>query len=584
MNRRLSTIFFSVALLLFATAAFASPQTTAMELVQTSIASSLDKIFADLQTWTVKWLALFILLQFTWSNIGLLVSGAEWEKVWSKFLGSLFWFSICIYVFNNGPDFIKSTSNFLLSKATGTTGSTFDPFAPIEKGLEVASQLLVTLDGTKGILGSLNPFPSIMMGLVACVILAVSSLVAFKILMIFIETKIVIALSPLSFSLLGLNAFKDQGLAPFKYLVSLAYRVMILSAVITAMVVFSDSIIATFKTLPEASDPSVWPPIWAAAIGYALLGALTHRADSIAAMLASGTSQITTGDAAAVGAAAAAGAGAGAALGSAAGATGSATASSAAKVPQAMSAIMAKLGGSSGSISNASRNGAGPSPAEAPKRAASLSTASGSTSSGAPMRSSDGGAAGATTSAPGKAESGARSTPSGTADNAPTRSVTAPEPGIASAGNTMATAPSSQGPTTEASAPRPETTSAASVAQEPAALSGADSGNVTGSARSQGGPSGAPIRPATTTAGNSNTAPVRPKTPSDSGATAGIGGANSSPVDQKLDKVMEALAQQGQSPKKTAIDHLATAHDSINKVLQNDAPGAHITMSTHSDH
>ena len=273
---------------------------SAASLLQSSISTSFDTIFSDLQKWALPWLAGFIFLQFTWTNVHLLLDGSDWEKIWAKFLGSLFWFGICFYTFENGSDFIKQISNFLLTKATGFSGVAFDPSYPIDSGLNVASSLLETLDGTQSILGSLNPFPSIMMGLVSCVILAVSALLAFKVFMIFVETKIVIALSPLSFALLGLKAFRDQGLAPFKYLVSLAYRVMIIAAILTAMGKFSTSIIASFKALPAASDPSVWPPIWAAAIGYAILGALALRSDSIAAMLASGSSNMSPGDSAAV--------------------------------------------------------------------------------------------------------------------------------------------------------------------------------------------------------------------------------------------------------------------------------------------
>lgn len=194
-----------------------------------------------------------------------------------------------------------------------------------------------------------------MMGLVSLVILAVSAILAFKILMVFIETKMVIALSPLSFALLGLNAFRDQGLAPFKYLVSMGIRMFLYGAVLAAMGIFSSSIIEAFKALPAASDPSVWPPIWAAAMGYVLLGAVALRVDSIAVMLASGSSQMSTGDAAAVGAVAGAAAG----IAAAAAAPGVGKASGAAKSGGQSMADFMKSMGSSSAITNAGLQGAG---------------------------------------------------------------------------------------------------------------------------------------------------------------------------------------------------------------------------------
>lgn len=339
-------------LLLFCMSAFAADG--AITLLEKGIADALDKIFADLQVWALGVLGGFMLLQFTWTHIHVLLNGAEWERIWSKFLGSLFWFGMCFYIFKEGPPFIKNVASEIMNKATGVTGVSFDPLAPIDKGIDVASQLLETFNGSQSVLGSLNPFPSIMLGLVSIVILAVSALLAFKIFMVFIETKMVIALSPLSFALLGLNAFKDQGLAPLKYLVSMALRMFLYGAVLAAMVVFSESIIATFKALPPSTDPSVWPPIWAAAIGYVLLGAVALRVDSIAAMLASGSSQMSTGDSAAVGAIA--GAAAGAAMAAATG--GASVAAAAAKPVQSMGDFMKSMGGG-GSVSNASSRGMG---------------------------------------------------------------------------------------------------------------------------------------------------------------------------------------------------------------------------------
>ncbi len=340
-----------VVLLSCASAAFA--QDGSIPILQKGLVDSLNQVFTILQNVAIKWLGVFMILQFTWTNWHLLMNDADITKVIAKFAGSIFWFCICIYIFHNGSDFLKNVSNGIMNLATGATGVEFDPIQPIKTGISVASQLLETLDGTQSILESFNIFPAIMMGLVSVVILAVSAVLAFKILMVFIETKMVIALSPLSFALLGLNAFRDQGLAPFKYLVSMGIRMFLYGAVLAAMGIFSSSIIEAFKALPAASDPSVWPPIWAAAMGYVLLGAVALRVDSIAVMLASGSSQMSTGDAAAVGAVAGAAAG----IAAAAAAPGVGKASGAAKSGGQSMADFMKSMGSSSTISNAGLQG-----------------------------------------------------------------------------------------------------------------------------------------------------------------------------------------------------------------------------------
>ena len=224
-----------ILLVLFLILPIASMAAGTADLVQSSLTTALDTVFHDLQSWTLKVLTLLMLVQFLWSNWHLLISGADLEKVFAKLLGMIWWGGFVFYVFENGADFITKTASFLLQKATGVSGAPFNPTYAIDTGVGVASAMLEALDSSQSILSALNPFPSIMMGLVAVVILATCAVIAFKVLMILIETKIVIALSPISFALLGLDALKDQGLAPLKYLIALAYRIMIIAAILVAM-------------------------------------------------------------------------------------------------------------------------------------------------------------------------------------------------------------------------------------------------------------------------------------------------------------------------------------------------------------
>ncbi|MDD4977300.1 MAG: type IV secretion system protein [Gallionella sp.] len=291
-----------IALLLFTSPAFSATQQAATELLMSSMETSLGTVSNTLQGVALRWLCLFMIFQLTWTNITKLITGADLEQVFAKFIGSLMWAGIALYVFEHGGPFISKVAAEFLQIGSGSGAVAFDPTSPLNKGIEVASSLLEQLDKSQGIFQSLNPFPSIMMGLVSVVILGTSALIAFKILMTFIETKIVVALSPISFALLGLDALREQGFAPLKYLISLVYRIMIYAAILITMTAFSAEIIKEFATLPSMSDPSVWPPIWAAALGYVLLFGVAWKADSIAAMLSSGSSQMSTGDAAAVGA------------------------------------------------------------------------------------------------------------------------------------------------------------------------------------------------------------------------------------------------------------------------------------------
>ena len=264
-------------------------------LLSTSLSTALDATFNKLTTVCVTWLGGFILLQMIFTQISNLLNDGDLARAGAKFAGGFFWAMMCYYLFFHAPDFIKSMSNYLMGLASGLSGNPFNPSYPIDVGINSAGNLLNSING-RGIFANLNPFPAIMMGLVSLIILASCAVIAFRIFMILVETKIVIALSPISFSLMGMNALRDQGFVPLKYLIAMAYRVLVLGAVLAAMAAFSAALVSVIANLPPLSSSSVWPPVWVAAIGYSLIGALAWNSNAIASSLASGSSSMTTSD------------------------------------------------------------------------------------------------------------------------------------------------------------------------------------------------------------------------------------------------------------------------------------------------
>ncbi|EUJ10564.1 TrbL/VirB6 plasmid conjugal transfer protein [Methylophilaceae bacterium 11] len=347
--KKIMNYCFSLFITLLSTSALANPtQIGSIDLVTESLKTAIDSIYSNISGWTIGLLSGLMLCQFVWTNFKQIVSGSDIEKVWAKLLGALFWFGICFWIMENGHTFLEGAANFILGKASSVSGGALSPTYPIAWAIELANNLLVALDQSgNGLLSSFNFFPALMTGVCCAVILVIGALIGFKIFMILMETQIVIALSPLSFALLGLDALKDQGIAPFKYLIAMAYRMIILGGVLSAMNVLGTHVDAQFLALKDISDSSVWPPIWGAIIGFSLLGFLALRSDSIAAMLASGSSNLSPGDAAASAALA------GAAVGALAGAMNSATPSPS-KIGQSMSDVMTKMRSNVGDSSGAS--------------------------------------------------------------------------------------------------------------------------------------------------------------------------------------------------------------------------------------
>jgi type IV secretion system protein TrbL len=229
---------------------------------------------------------------------------------------------------------------------------------------------------------------------VALAVLAVGMYFAFKIFMLQLELGLIAMLSPLSFSFLGLNTLKDQGIAPFKGLLSLAYRVILLTVILAAFNQVSDIVSGklseiTVDTFKSSGIGEVADIMLSALASYMLLAYLTFKSDAIAATLANGSTSMGAGDVAQAAAA-------GAAVGAAVATGGAALAGSAGKAPTAMSSFMDKLMGR-GSVSNASSMGSGgeaPSftPPVAPPTASPALSVGGPVAEGAPASSSPKGA------------------------------------------------------------------------------------------------------------------------------------------------------------------------------------------------
>lgn len=290
----------------------------------------------------LTWLGSFMALQFVLTQIGLLKSGADIEAVIGKLIGSLLWFGFCLLVINKGPDFIDSVGTGILNQ-----------FAPNLPG--PGSIITATIGLCTAILGAIlfvgAPIIGVIplgnvLGVVLFVVFSVGMYMAIKVFMITMELGLIVMLSPLSFSFLGINALKDQGIAPFKALISLAYRIILMGIIYSAFGQVT-SVATTNLHNIHWLMPSNWPQgmvaIFSALSAFPMIAFLLYKSDSIAATLAGGGSSMSGGD---VAGAAAAGAAAGAMAGSGGSAVG--------KAPMAMSTVISEMMGG-GAIKNATQ-------------------------------------------------------------------------------------------------------------------------------------------------------------------------------------------------------------------------------------
>lgn len=337
------------------------------------IKGSMARAINNLTSHAISWLGAFATLQFLITNYKLLTSDADLQTALAKFTGGVVWVGVCLLSIQNGPSFISAVGDSFFTMlgfdmpSTGAivkyTVAGFGSIAALAWGVGYASN-------TMGLL----------LVCVAFAVLAIGMYFAFKVFMLQLELAMIVMLSPLSFAFLGLNTLRDQGIAPFKALISLAYRIILLTVILSAFMMVSQ---VTGAYIDGVGKESFLAGIGAAAEGvgtalggYLLLAYLTFKSDSIAASLASGTTSMGTADVASAAAA-------GAAMGAAVISGGAAAAGVASSAPQSMRDFLGSMMGGGGQVSNASAMGSAD-PAPLPSLGGSPSFSMGGRSAGGP--------------------------------------------------------------------------------------------------------------------------------------------------------------------------------------------------------
>ncbi|HJV75109.1 MAG TPA: hypothetical protein VJ654_12865 [Noviherbaspirillum sp.] len=362
MNKKLLLVF----LLLCSGNVFAATvnDVTVLSTITQAMVPAANKLLSQ----AIKWLAAFVSIQFVITNFALIKKGASIEEVFAKLIGSFAWIGFCGYVLDNGPAFIADVGNQFF----GVVGLALpSPGSIIAATVGLVASLAAIATGV----GVFSTTAGTLIVYILLILLGIGLFFAAKIFMVQLELGLVVMVSPLSFSFLGLNALKDQGIAPFKALISLGYRVILMTVVLSAFTqvgnVVTNTLSSTSTDSITLTGVGTFVNALLSALGaYVLLSYALFKSDSIASALASGTTNLGPADVAQAAAM-------GAAAGAAAAAGGANVAGGIAKVPQTMGEIMQSLVGNAGSVSNASSSGAGPAPVGSAPPSASKSLASG---------------------------------------------------------------------------------------------------------------------------------------------------------------------------------------------------------------
>ena len=346
------------------------------------VTSAMNLSTGQIATSATKWLSFFMMAQYVITNYKLLLTGAEIESVVAKFAASIVWFCFCWYLMNEGPGFINAVGNQF-----------FTAYAP---DIPSPSGIILTIVGTTTamtLLGAAVGVGSTIMGQailsVALAIFAIGMFFAIKLFLLQIELGIIVMMAPFNFSFLGLNATKDNGIAPFKALMTLMFRIVLYGIIFAAFSQVGNAMALVAHKYTSVSLDSMKALVTTGAdlievlvsglVAYVVLFGLLFKSDAIAANLSSGSTNLGSADVASAAAA-------GAALGAAVTSGGAALASG--KVPPIVSDVLQKLsgGGGGGGARNASDIGSGGVVGTAPaKSTPAMSVASDAPGSAAPV-------------------------------------------------------------------------------------------------------------------------------------------------------------------------------------------------------
>lgn len=499
-----------------------------LEIIKQALLPAFDKLI----TLATQCLAAFATLQFFITNYNLLLDEADISKAVSKLVGAVAWVGVVLYLIQNGPQFIQAVGDEMF----GLVGTIPTPATIMTNTFALAGTLAGLALGVGAI-----PFVGGTAGSIVVLIMIVTLVVglyfALKIFMLQIELALIATLSPLSFAFLGLKTLRDQGIAPFKSLLALAYRIILVGVILSAFGEVSEALKSSLtamtveQAIAKGLDALIGPPV--VAIGaYLLLAFLLFKSDSIASSLAAGTASLGAGDVTAAAAA-------GAAVGAFAATGGASAVSAAGTAPKSMSGFMDRLMGGS-SVSNASAMGSGggdPPVFNAPKPALSA---------GAPAE----GGAGRGASAP----------------QPPSR----PQGGAASPSKSRNVASGRFGADLNDAPNAPSAERGAATEQAPAS----SQGNAAGAATEGAGSS---------TAANPGQAPASGQGNTEGAAT--IGGAQaagSTGTGQRLEEILDKLASNiGQPPQPPRKPTLGERLGEANRHLSQEQATTHVSVSGH---
>lgn len=220
-----------------------------------------------------------------------------------KGAGLITWFGATVLLIMNMDRMSSMFTSYLAlaGSLSSLSAAQFSPGGVIDKALDAISATNTAFQGAAP--GSMldvaaNMFAALMLMFANIFTFGAGLVVALSLFVAILEFWIMFSVAPLAFGLIPLSAFRDQGFAPIKGLISLGLRVLILGVVVAVFGSLTDVVIQAMNSKKGVGDASaLMGAVWYYLAGLAGCAMMALSAGKIASAIASGSASFSGSDA-----------------------------------------------------------------------------------------------------------------------------------------------------------------------------------------------------------------------------------------------------------------------------------------------
>lgn len=220
----------------------------------------------------------------------------------AKAVGLITWFGATVMLIKH-MELLTNTFSGYLSLAgnlSNLSGTEFTPGALIDRAVKIVKATNDAFAKASGAhwwqIGD-NMMSALMLTFANIFTFIAFLVIALSLFVAQLEFWVMFAVAPLAFGLIPLSAFRDQGFAPIKGVISLGLRLLILGVVVAVANALTRTLLNLLVTPGLAEGDSTFDPVWYYLAGMAGCAAMAFSAGKIASSIASGSASFSGADA-----------------------------------------------------------------------------------------------------------------------------------------------------------------------------------------------------------------------------------------------------------------------------------------------